>query len=47
MKQVLKAVNFKFLFLKSFVFTYFWLCWVFSALCGLSLVAESRGYSSL
>ena len=23
----------------------FWLCWVFVALCGLSLVAGSRGYS--
>ena len=26
---------------------YFWLCWVFTALRGLSLVAASRGYSSL
>ena len=26
---------------------YFWLCWVFVAVCGLSLVAESGGYSSL
>ena len=25
----------------------FWLCWVFVAVRGLSLVAESRGYSSL
>ena len=25
----------------------FWLCWVFVAACGLSLVAASRGYSSL
>ena len=26
---------------------YFWLHWVFVAACGLSLVAVSRGYSSL
>ena len=25
----------------------FWLCWVFIALCGLSLVAASQGHSSL
>ena len=25
----------------------FWLCWVFVAMCGLSLVAVSGGYSSL
>ena len=24
---------------------YFWLCWVFVALCGLSLVSASRGYT--
>ena len=29
------------------LFIYFWLCWVFVAACGLSLVAVSRGYSSL
>ena len=23
----------------------FWLCWVFIAVCGLSLVVASRGYS--
>ena len=28
-------------------FIYFWLCWVFVAVHGLSLVAVSRGYSSL
>ena len=32
-------------FLKKFI--YFWLCWVFTAACWLSLVAASRGYSSL
>ena len=32
------------LFLK---FIYFWLGWVFVAACRLSLVVESRGYSSL
>ena len=32
--------------LKTFVFIYFWLCWVFAvAAHGLSLVAVSRGYS--
>ena len=29
------------------LFIYFWLCLVFVAACGLSLVAESGGYSSL
>ena len=37
-----------FLFLNKFIyFIYFWLCWVFVAAHGLSLVAASRGYSSL
>ena len=37
------------LFLKKFIylFIYFWLRWVFVAVHGLSLVAESRGYSWL
>ena len=26
-------------------FLYFWLCWVFIAVCGLSLVVASGGYS--
>ena len=26
-------------------FFFFWLCWVFVSVCGLSLVATSRGYS--
>ena len=30
-----------------FNFILFWLCWVFIAVCGLSLVVASRGYSSL
>ena len=34
-------------FLKIYLFIYFWLCWVFAAARGLSLVAASRGYSSL
>ena len=29
------------------LFVYFWLRWVFVAMCGLSLVAASGGYSSL
>ena len=31
----------------SLSFFFFWLHWVFVAACGLSLVAASRGYSSL
>ena len=35
-------------FKNKFIFIYFfWLCWVFVAAGGLSLVAASRGYSSL
>ena len=34
-----------FLFIYSFI--YFWFCWVFVAARGFSLVAASRGYSSL
>ena len=30
-----------------FLFIYFWLCWVFIALCGFSLVSSSGGYSLL
>ena len=37
------------IFLNKFIylFIYFWLCWVFVAARGLSLVAASGGYSSL
>ena len=35
-----------FIFLK-FIYLYFWLHWVFVAVCGLSLVAASRDYSLL
>ena len=37
-----------FLFIYKFIylFIYLWLCWVFVAARGLSLVAASRGYSS-
>ena len=38
---------FIFLNLFFFKFIYFWLCWVFIAARGLSLVAASGGYSSL
>ena len=38
--------KFLFCFLK-FYFIYFWLCWVFVAACRLSVVAASKGYSSL
>ena len=34
-------------FFKIYLFIYFRLCWVFIAVCQLSLVAASRGYSSL
>ena len=30
----------------SFIYTYFWLCWVFVSVRGLSLVAASGGHSS-
>ena len=33
--------------LKFFYLFYFWLCWVFVAARGLSLVSASGGYSSL
>ena len=32
---------------RSFLFIYFWLCWVLVAVRGLSLVAASGGHSSL
>ena len=39
---------FIYLFIYKFIlFIYFWLCWVFIAVCGLSLVVVSGGYSSL
>ena len=35
-------------FLKQiYLFIYFWLCWVFIAVCRLSIDAASGGYSSL
>ena len=34
-------------FFNKFLFIYFWLCWVFVAARGLSLVAVRGGYSSL
>ena len=37
---------FCFLFFLSYFFIYFWLCWVFVSVRGLSLVAASRGHSS-
>ena len=36
-----------FIYLFIYLFMYLWLRWVFVAACGLSLVAASRGYSSL
>ena len=34
-------------FFKKLANTYFWQCWVFVALCRLSVVVASGGYSSL
>ena len=39
--------RFSFYFFKINLFIYFWLCWVFAAMHGLSLVVVSWGYSSL
>ena len=36
-----------FFFNNLFTCLFFWLCWVLVAVCGLSLVAESRGCSSV
>ena len=33
------------LFFLKFIYLYFWLCWVFIAACGLSLLVVSKGYS--
>ena len=38
---------FFFILILLIYFIYFWLCWVFVAVHGLSLVAASSGYSSL
>ena len=34
-------------FFKNYLLIYFWLCWVFIAAHGLSLVAAGEGYTSL
>ena len=39
--------TYSFFFLRFYLFIYFWLRWVFTAACGLSLVAASRGCSLL
>ena len=44
--DIFSFISFFFL-IYLFKFIYFWLCWVFVAVRGLSLVARSRGYSSL
>ena len=41
------AWGFSLYFIIIMLFIYFWLCWVFLAARGLSLVAGSGGYSSL
>ena len=42
-----EATTFFFFFLNFYVLIYFWLHWVFTAVCRISLVAASRGYSSV
>ena len=47
-KNIFVISFFKILFLKIYLFIiYFWLHWIFVAVCGLSLVAAREGYSSL
>ena len=41
------TICFFFFLINLFYFIQFWLCWVFVAVCGLSLVAASGGSSSL
>ena len=36
-----------FFYKKGFIYLFIWLCWVFIAVHGLSLVVASGGYSSL
>ena len=40
------GVHVPFFFFNLFLFIYFWLCWVFVSVRGLSLVAASGGHSS-
>ena len=40
------SLFFVFFFLKNYLFIYFWLCWVFVSVRGLSLVVASGGHSS-
>ena len=48
LNHLLKPLGPVFFLINLFIlFIYFWLCWVFVAVCGLSLVAASGGYSSL
>ena len=44
---ILIFINLIFYFFNKFIYFYFWLRWVFIAMCRLSLVAASGGYSSL
>ena len=43
----LRDIDFIGSFFLNYLSIYFWLCWIFIALCGLSPVAESEGYSLL
>ena len=44
---VMKILKLLYFFLFYFILFIYWLHWVFVALCGLSLVAESRSYSCI
>ena len=44
--EELKVLHKSFFFLIIYLFIYFWLCWVFVSVRGLSLVAASGGHSS-
>ena len=46
MKALVFHLNFTFLKKFIYLFIYFWLCWVFVSMRGLSLVAASGGHSS-
>ena len=42
----LKKLSYLLFFFNLLIYFYFWLCWVFVSVRGLSLVATSRGHSS-
>ena len=46
LSEVVDVVVYHIFFLIIYLFIYFWLCWVFVSVRGLSLVAASGGHSS-